>query len=38
MNLGKKLGSLLLEKLAVRVVVLEGNVVLLHDIVVKQLG
>jgi hypothetical protein len=34
-NLRKKLGTLLLEKLAVRVVVFEGDVILLHDIVVK---
>jgi hypothetical protein len=33
-HLGEKLGTLLLEKLAVRVVVLERDAILLHDIVV----
>jgi hypothetical protein len=35
---GHDLRSLFLEKLSVRVVVLEGNVILLHDIVVEELG
>jgi hypothetical protein len=38
LELSDELGSLLLEKLAVRVVILERNSILLHDIVVKELG
>jgi hypothetical protein len=38
LNLGEKLGTLLLEKLAVGVIVLEGDAILLHDIIVKELG
>jgi hypothetical protein len=34
----EKFGTRLLEKLAVRVIILVGNIVLLHDIVVEQLG
>jgi len=37
-HLGEKLGTLLLEKLAVRVVVLERDAILLHDIVVEELS
>jgi len=37
MHLGEKLGTLLLEKLAVRVVVFERDAILLHDIVVEEL-
>jgi hypothetical protein len=36
--LSDELGSLLLEKLAVGVVVLKRDTILLHDIVVKELG
>jgi hypothetical protein len=36
--LGEKLGTLLLEKLAVRVVVFERDAILLHDIVVEELS
>jgi hypothetical protein len=36
--LGKELGTLRLEELTVRVVVLERNTILLHDIVVEELG
>lgn len=38
LDLSDELGSLLLEKLAVGVVILERNSILLHDIVVKELG
>ena len=38
MHLGEKLGTLLLKKLAVRVVVLERDAILLHDIVVEELS
>ena len=37
MNLRKELGTLLLKKLAVRVVVLEGDAILLHHVVVEEL-
>jgi len=37
-HLGEKLGTLLLEKLAVRVVVFERDAILLHDIVVEELS
>jgi hypothetical protein len=36
--LGKELGTLRLEELTVRVVVLERNTILLHNIVVKELS
>jgi hypothetical protein len=36
--LGHELGTLLLEKLTVRIVILEGYTVLLHHVVVKELG
>ena len=36
--LSDELGSLLLEKLAVGVIILERNSILLHDIIVKELG
>jgi len=38
LDLSDELGSLLLEKLAVGVVVLKRDTILLHDIVVKELG
>lgn len=38
MHLGEKLGTLLLKKLAVRVVVLERDAILLHDVVVEELS
>jgi|TARA_B100001559_G_scaffold124403_1_gene104566 hypothetical protein len=38
LDLSDELGSLLLEKLAVGVIILERNSILLHDIVVKELG
>jgi hypothetical protein len=38
LNLGEKLGTLLLEKLTVRVVILESDAILLHNVVVKELG
>lgn len=37
-HLGEKLGTLLLEKLAVRVVVFERDAILLHDIIVEELS
>tara|TARA_B000000475_G_scaffold179572_1_gene144441 strand:- start:1481 stop:1609 length:129 start_codon:yes stop_codon:yes gene_type:complete len=36
--LGKELGTLRLEELTVRVVVLKRNTILLHNIVVKELS
>jgi len=36
--LGKELGTLRLEELTVRVVVLERNTILLHNIIVKELS
>jgi hypothetical protein len=38
LDLSEELGTLLLEKLTVRIVVLERDAILLHDIVVKELG
>jgi hypothetical protein len=38
LHLGHELGTLLLEKLTVRIVVLEGDTVLLHHVVVKELS
>jgi hypothetical protein len=38
LELVEKLGSLLLHSLAERIVVLEANTILLHEIVVSKLG
>ena len=37
LHLGHELGTLLLEKLTIRVVVLERDAILLHDIIVEEL-
>jgi IS4 transposase len=37
LDLGEETGTLLLEKLTVRIVVLKGNAIRFHDIVVKEL-
>jgi hypothetical protein len=38
LDLVEELWSLLLEKLAVAVVIFEGNAILIHDVVVGKLG
>jgi hypothetical protein len=38
LDFGKEFRSLFLEKLAVRIVILECNIILFHHIVIKKLG
>jgi hypothetical protein len=38
LDLGKEFGSLLLKELPVRIVVLESNAILLHHVIVEELG
>jgi hypothetical protein len=38
LDFSKEIGSLFLEKLAVRIVILERDIILFHHIVIKKLG